>query len=35
VAATKLAEIKANPGVELLAARWQVKLDKEASGARK
>jgi hypothetical protein len=34
-AATRLAEIKANPGVELLAARWQVKLDKEASGARK
>lgn len=34
-AAARLAEIKVRSGVELLAARWQVKLDQETSGARK
>jgi hypothetical protein len=34
-AAVRLAEIKSKRTVELVAARWQVKLDQEASGARK
>ena len=34
-AAANLLKIKADPSIELLAARWQVKLDQEASGARK
>jgi hypothetical protein len=34
-AAARLAEIKSKRTVELVAARWQVKLDQEASGARK
>lgn len=31
--AARLAEIKSKRAVELMAARWQVKLDQEASGA--
>lgn len=34
-AASRLAEIKSRHDVELVAARWQVKLDQEASGACK
>lgn len=35
VVASRLAEIKKRREVELVAARWQVKLDQEASGACK
>lgn len=34
-AASRLAEIKNRRDVELVAARWQIKLDQEASGACK